>query len=31
MDTYVISGATVKNGIIYGGVDDGQPLFEILE
>lgn len=27
MDTYVISGATVKDGIIYGGVDDGQPLF----
>lgn len=29
MDTQVISGATVKSGIIFGGVDDGQPLFDL--
>lgn len=28
MDTHVISGATVMDGIIYGGVDDGQPLYD---
>ena len=25
--TYAISGAYVKDGIIYGGLDDGEPLF----
>jgi hypothetical protein len=30
-DTQRISGATVKDGIIYGGIDDGEPLFLINE
>jgi len=27
VDSYAVSGAAVRNGIISGGVDDGQPLF----
>ena len=27
LTTEVICGATVKNGIIYGGINDGEPLF----
>jgi hypothetical protein len=26
-DSYIVSGVSVKNGIIIGGIDDGQPLF----
>ncbi len=27
LDSEAISGASVKNGIIYGGINDGEPLF----
>jgi hypothetical protein len=26
-DSYIVSGVSVKNGIIIGGIDDGQPLY----
>ena len=28
LEPYRVSGASVKNGIIYGGIDNGEPLFE---